>query len=287
MRFETTNFARFFEKDYLRDFRPEAGRFRTFLRASISHFLANEWDRERALKRGGGQVRISFDAATAEERLRLEPVDRLTPEAIFERTWAAALLARCLERLREEQKATGGEERFLRLKSFLASDGASADYAALASELGQGESTLRVAVHRLRRRFAAVLREEVARTVADPADVDGEIRFMLETLRSGRRRGPLLGLSAVAGVVGGRDPDRGGERSAARDGLATRDASGRTRAHAQLDWCRRRGAGVGNAGRAAAPSRPTAASRGGRGGAGLRGQHRSRWATTWSRSART
>lgn len=179
-------FARFFEKDYLRDFRPEAGRFRTFLRASISHFLSNEWDRERALKRGGGKVQVSFDAATAEERLRLEPVDRLTPEAIFERTWAAALLARCLERLRDEQKATGGEARFLKLKAFLASDGQSADYAALARELGQSDSTLRVAVHRLRRRFAAVLREEVARTVADPADVDAEIRFMLETLRSGQ-----------------------------------------------------------------------------------------------------
>jgi RNA polymerase sigma-70 factor (ECF subfamily) len=178
-------FARFFEKDYLNDFRPEAGRFRTFLRASISHFLANEWDRERALKRGGGQVRISLDAATAEERLRLEPVDRLTPEAIFERTWAAAQLARCLERLREEQSASGGRERFDRLKAFLTSDGSIADYAALARELGLSDSTLRVAVHRLRRRFAAVLREEVARTVADPADVDGEIRFMLEALRGG------------------------------------------------------------------------------------------------------
>jgi RNA polymerase sigma-70 factor (ECF subfamily) len=176
-------FARFFEKDYLRDFRPEAGRFRTFLRASVSHFLANEWDRERALKRGGGQVRISLDTASAEERLRLEPVDRLTPEAIFERTWAAALLARCLERLREEQAASGGEQRFLRLKAFLTSDGGSAEYAALARELGLSGSTLRVAVHRLRRRFAAVLREEVARTVAEPADVDGEIRFMLEALR--------------------------------------------------------------------------------------------------------
>jgi RNA polymerase sigma factor (sigma-70 family) len=176
-------FACFFEKDYLRDFRPEAGRFRTFLRASISHFLSNEWDRERAKKRGGGHVRISLDAATAEERLRLEPVDRLTPEAIFERTWAAALLARCLERLREEQKASGAEQRFLRLKTFLASDGAGVDYAALARELGQSDSTLRVAVHRLRRRFASLLREEVARTVADPADVDGEIRWMLDTLR--------------------------------------------------------------------------------------------------------
>jgi RNA polymerase sigma-70 factor (ECF subfamily) len=178
-------FARFFEKDYLGDFRPEAGRFRTFLRASISHFLANEWDRERALKRGGGQVRISLDAATAEERLRLEPIDRLTPEAVFERQWAAAVLARCLERLREEQSASGGRERFDRLKAFLTGDGVSADYAALARELGLSDSTLRVAVHRLRRRFAAVLRDEVARTVADPADVDGEIRFMLEALRGG------------------------------------------------------------------------------------------------------
>ena len=176
-------FARFFEKDYLRDFRPEAGRFRTFLLASVSHFLSNEWDRERALKRGGGTTRISLDAATAEERLRLEPVDRLTPEAIFERQWAAALLTRCLDRLRGEQSASGGKERFERLKGFLTSDGEGAETGALARELGLGESTVRVAVHRLRRRFGALLREEVANTVADPADVDGEIRFMLEKLR--------------------------------------------------------------------------------------------------------
>lgn len=178
-------FARFFEKGYLHDFRPEAGRFRTFLRASVSHFLANEWDRERAKKRGGGVPRISLDAASAEERLRLEPVDRLTPEAVFERTWAAAVLARCLDRLREEHTAGGGRERFDRLKPFLTGDGASGQYAALARELGLGESTVRVAVHRLRRRFATVLREEVANTVADAKDVDGEIRFLLEALREG------------------------------------------------------------------------------------------------------
>jgi RNA polymerase sigma-70 factor (ECF subfamily) len=178
-------FALFFEKGYLRDFRPEAGRFRTFLRASVAHFLANEWDRERALKRGGRAPKLSLDAASVEERLRLEPVERLTPEAIFERAWAAALLARCLERLREEQAAAGTEPRFVRLRPFLTSDGTSADYATIADELGVAASTLRVAVHRLRRRFAAVLREEVAHTVADPADVDGEIRFMLEALRGG------------------------------------------------------------------------------------------------------
>jgi RNA polymerase sigma-70 factor (ECF subfamily) len=176
-------FARFFEKDYLRDFRPQAGRFRTFLLSSVSHFLANEWDRERAKKRGGGHAPISLDAASAEQRLRLEPVDRLTPEALFARQWAAAVLARGLERLREEQTAAGGGARFARLKPFLTGDGATADYAALAAELGTSAGALRVAVHRLRRRFAALLREEVAHTVATPDEVDAEIRFLLETLR--------------------------------------------------------------------------------------------------------
>ena len=147
-------FARFLEKGYLADFRPEVGRFRTFLRASVSHFLANEWDRVRALKRGGGQVVLSLDAVTAEERLRLEPVDRLTPEAVFER-----------------------------LKAFLSSDGADAGYSTLARELGLSEAAARVAVHRLRRRFAAVLREEILETVSDPREVDAEIRWLLEAVR--------------------------------------------------------------------------------------------------------
>jgi RNA polymerase sigma-70 factor (ECF subfamily) len=176
-------FARFLEKGYLHDFRPEAGRFRTFLRASVGHFLANEWDRDRALKRGGGRVLLSLDAATAEERLRLEPVDRLTPETVFERQWAAAVLARCLERLRREQAAGGGAGRFERLKAFLASDGAEAGYAELARDLGIGEPAVRVAVHRLRQRLAAVLREEVLETVSDPREVDEEIRWLLEAVR--------------------------------------------------------------------------------------------------------
>ena len=177
-------FARFFEKGYVSAFRPEAGRFRTFLLASVTHFLANEWDREQALKRGGGARHLSLDAASAEERLRLEPVDRVTPEAIFERQWTAAVLARCLERLRAEQAASGTLARFERLKPFLTGEGVPADYASLAPELRLSESTVRVAVHRLRRRFAEVLREEVAGTLADPAEVDSEIRWMIETLRS-------------------------------------------------------------------------------------------------------
>ncbi len=176
-------FVRFLEKGYLDDFRPEAGRFRTFLRASVAHFLANERDRERALKRGGGRIPISLDAATAEERLRLEPVDRLTPEAVFERHWAAAILARCLQRLRDEQAASGGQTRFERLKPFLTGDGSDSTYAALARELGLRDSTVRVAVHRLRKRFCALLREEVGDTVRDAADVDGEIAWLLNAVR--------------------------------------------------------------------------------------------------------
>jgi len=177
-------FTCFFEKDYVNDFRPEIGRFRTFLRASVAHFLANEWDRRRAQKRGGGQVPFSLDQATAEERLRLEPIDRLTPEEIFERQWTAAVLSRCLARLREEHAAAGGAKRFERLRPFLSSDEHGADYATVARDLGLTESAVRVAVHRLRRRFGTILREEVADTLSDDADVDAEIRWMLDKLRS-------------------------------------------------------------------------------------------------------
>ena len=175
-------FARFYEKRYVADFRPEAGRFRTFLRASLSHFLANERDRYRALKRGGGSRPIPLDAATAEERYRLEPSHDLTPEALFEREWAAALLAACLARLRSEEEARGGLERFDVLKRFLV-DGPS-EYDEAASRLGVGEGAVRVAVHRMRRRFGDVVREEIARTVADPKDVDSEIRWLLAAIRA-------------------------------------------------------------------------------------------------------
>jgi RNA polymerase sigma factor (sigma-70 family) len=177
-------FARFLEKRYLDDFRPEVGRFRTFLRASVGHFLANEWDRERAQKRGGGQAVLSLDVEEAEERWRREPVDRLTPESIFERQWAAAMLARCLHRLREDHDDPDRLGRFEKLKPFLVAGDSDGGYEKLARELGTTEATARVAVHRLRKRFCAVLREEVARTVASPADVDAEIRWLLTTVRA-------------------------------------------------------------------------------------------------------
>jgi RNA polymerase sigma factor (sigma-70 family) len=177
-------FERFLEKRYLDDFRPEIGRFRTFLRASVAHFLANEWDRERAQKRGGGQIVLSLDVEEAEDRWRREPVDRLTPEAIFERQWAAAMLARCLKRLRDEHDEPERQTRFEKLKPFLVAGESDGGYEKLARELGTTEAAVRVAVHRLRKRFCAVVREEVTRTVASPADVDAEIRWLLTTVRA-------------------------------------------------------------------------------------------------------
>jgi len=179
-------FARFFEKSYLADFRPEAGRFRTFLLASVSHFLANEWDKERAQKRGGGRPPLSLDTKLAEDRLRFEPVDKVTPEAVFERQWVAVALQRCLEALRQEQVASGGATRFERLKPFLGGgDGVPGGYDSAARDLGMTDTAVRVAVHRLRKRFGALLREEVESTVAGPGDVDAEIRWMLGVVRGG------------------------------------------------------------------------------------------------------
>jgi RNA polymerase sigma-70 factor (ECF subfamily) len=176
-------FTRFLDKGYLHDFRPEVGRFRTFLRASVSHFLSNEWDRERALKRGGGRPPLSLDEVEAVESHLRPPADPVTPEVVFEQAWAAAVLRRCLERLGREQDRGGGRERFRRLRPFLVGDGGSESYGEVARSLGMSESSVRVAVHRLRKRFCAVLREEVGRTVARADDVDGEIRWLLSAVR--------------------------------------------------------------------------------------------------------
>jgi RNA polymerase sigma factor (sigma-70 family) len=179
-------FTRFLDKGYLHDFSPERGRFRTFLRASVSHFLANEWDRQRALKRGGGRAPVSLDGVEEVEGHLRVPVDTVTPEVLFEREWAASVLRRCLERLRREQADSG---RFDALKPFLVGDGGPEGYGAVARELGLQESSVRVAVHRLRRRFCEVLREEVGRTVSNPGDVDGEIRWLLSAVRGGEEEG--------------------------------------------------------------------------------------------------
>jgi RNA polymerase sigma-70 factor (ECF subfamily) len=176
-------FARFLEKGVVREVRPELGRFRAFLLASVRNFLANERDRERALKRGGAHRLVSLDAEIAEARLSTEPRDPVTPEVLFERAWAQTVVGRVHDRLEQEAVRRGTAARLARLRPFLAG-GAEPEgsFAAIAADWGTGESAVRVALHRLRRRFGEVLREEIGRTVDSPDEVDAEARYLLDVL---------------------------------------------------------------------------------------------------------
>jgi RNA polymerase sigma factor (sigma-70 family) len=177
-------FARVIEKAYLRDATPTRGRFRSFLLGSFKHFLANEWDHARALKRGGGHIVLPLDVelGDGESRYRLEPIDDETPEHLFERQWALALLARVLARLREENEQAGKLAQFDALKPVLTGEPIDETYAQLGDRLGMSEGAVKVAVHRLRRRMRVLLEEEIARTVADPRDADDEIQHLFEVL---------------------------------------------------------------------------------------------------------
>ena len=172
-------FARFLEKRFLDGVRPEKGRFRCFLLVSVRNFLHNERDRARALKRGGAESPLPLHGQEGEALYGREPVDSATPEVLFEKAWVRGLLDRAMARLEEESRETLRCARFARLRSFLAGDAAGPTYAELAREWGVSESAVRVAVHRLRRRFGALLREEVGRTVEHPGDVKEEIRYLL------------------------------------------------------------------------------------------------------------
>jgi RNA polymerase sigma-70 factor (ECF subfamily) len=175
-------FTRLLEKHYLEDVRPERGRFRSFLLASLKHFLLNERDRDQAQKRGGGRAPIPLELDTAEGRYRLEPPDTATPETIFERRWALTLLDRVLERLRREHVESERERLFEALKGFLTGQSETPKYGDVGASLGMTEGAVKVAVHRLRRRFGELLRDEIADTVADPADVEDEIRYLFKVL---------------------------------------------------------------------------------------------------------
>src|SRR5436190_3040522 len=161
-------FARLIEKNYLGDVDREKGRFRSFLLASLKHFLANEWDKAKAVKRGGDQSFVSLNSESAETRYSLEPADTLSADKIFERRWALTLLEQVLARLREEYSDTGKTALFDRLKDCLTGDRSSLPYAELGSKAGMSEGAVKVAVHRLRRRYRDLLREEIANTVGGP-----------------------------------------------------------------------------------------------------------------------
>lgn len=179
--FTQAYFANLLEKGYLQDVRPEAGRFRSFLLASLKHFLYNEWDRRQAQKRGGHVQKISLDAQLAENRYSIEPVERSTPEDLYEQHWALTVLERALCQLAEETPESK-RLRFEKLRPFLIGGEADANYRQIGEELGMSESGVKVAVHRLRHRFGVVLRQEIGQTVADPHEVDDEIRHLLGCL---------------------------------------------------------------------------------------------------------
>ena len=148
---------------------PERGRFRSFLMAACSHYLSHQRERDRALKRGGGHSALSLDTLDAERRYRLELADDATPERLFLRRWATTLLDLVLDRLTREQTEAGKGATFEALKPALLGDDA-ASYRDLGARVGLNEGTARVATHRLRARYRTLLREEIARTLADPSE---------------------------------------------------------------------------------------------------------------------
>jgi RNA polymerase sigma factor (sigma-70 family) len=173
-------FTRVLEGRYLDRADPEKGRFRSFLLSSLKFFVADEGDRQRAHKRGGGQL-VPLEFSTGEERYQREPAHDETPERIFERRWALLVLDRVVEKLRDEFVQHGRPEHFERLKVFLLGQ-SDAPYAALAREMNTSEGALRVAIHRLRKRYREVFRQEIADTVADPGEVESELRFLAASL---------------------------------------------------------------------------------------------------------
>jgi len=171
-------FARFLEGHHLERADPERGRFRSFLLTSLKHFLADEWDKLRTQKRGGGQRTISWDGFDPEVRYLHEPAENLSPDRIYEKRWAGILLESVLGQLQSEYQKAGRELEFAQLKSFVWGDGNPGTYAEASARMQIRENALKVAVHRLRKRFRDQLRREVSRTVSSPEEVEAELQHL-------------------------------------------------------------------------------------------------------------
>jgi RNA polymerase sigma-70 factor (ECF subfamily) len=181
-------FAEFLERDFLGNVDPSKGRFRSFLLASVRHFLAHERRRDRTLKRGGSIRLLSLSTDVAEEFYSGEPAS-LTPEEVFEGGWALTVLDQAITRLREQSEAFTDPNQFELLRPYLTSSEPQAPYNQVAHALGMNEGAVRTAVHRLRKRFGQCLRAEIAEIVSDPADVDDEVRHLLEVVNPNQARG--------------------------------------------------------------------------------------------------
>jgi RNA polymerase sigma factor (sigma-70 family) len=171
-------FARLLQKDYLQAAAREKGRFRTFLLVAFKRFLANEWDREHAQKRGGFAPVVSIDEEIAEARFAAEPSQNVAPDVLFDRQWAMTLLERAMTQLQEEYVASGRAKLFEYLQSCLAREESALPYAEIAARLNLTEAAVKMAVHRLRARYREILRAEIAHTVSSPAEIEDEIRHL-------------------------------------------------------------------------------------------------------------
>lgn len=182
-------FALLLEKNILLRADQKRGRFRSFLLTAVKYFLANEWDRAHALKRGGGQVAVPMDLVEAERWYAPAAVEEATPESLFERRWALSVLERVVVKLRAEFTAAGRADQFDALYLFLSHESEGSPYSEVAGQMGMSAGALRMAVHRMRRRYRKLLRAEIAETVSTPEETEDEIRFLLATLSA--RRGDI------------------------------------------------------------------------------------------------
>lgn len=175
-------FTRLVSKQSLSGLKRDGGKFRSFLLRSLDNFLANEWDRAQAQKRGGGQRPLSLNVEEGEARFALDAPDAETPESLFEKRWAFTLLENVAGQLRSEYVAAGKEELFDQLRPHLQGDRSGPAYATIAAGREMSEGAVKVAVHRMRHRYGELLRQEIARTVSSAADVDEELRYLISVV---------------------------------------------------------------------------------------------------------
>lgn len=171
-------FERLLEKDYVKGADPTRGRFRTFLLAALKHFLANEWDRTKTVKRGGRCRFVPLETTVAEAELQRGARRDLNPEQLFEHRWAMALLDQVHQELEAEQVAGGKAALFAALQVYLTGDQERPPYSATAAQLGMSVEAVRKAVERLRQRYGQLLRQAVAQTVSSPEEVEAELRHL-------------------------------------------------------------------------------------------------------------
>jgi len=177
-------FARLLEKDYLKAAAREKGRFRTFLLVALKRYLANEWDRQHAQKRGGFAPVVLIDQELAESRFASEPAHHLSPDLLFDRQWAMTLLERTMTQLQQEYATSGRAELFEHLRGCVARDESALPYAEVAGRLKLTEAAIKMAVHRLRSRYREILRHEIAQTVSTPEEIEEEIRHLFSAFDS-------------------------------------------------------------------------------------------------------